>query len=91
MLASDNDLLDRGPMRAHRHAGRRRHHLFYGSRRALQDSALKTWGGRDENLEAGREAVLLRARCNSAACVGTYADKMEHARAHHGRHGARAA
>jgi fructose-bisphosphate aldolase class I len=65
--------------------------ISYSYGRALQDSALKTWGGRDENLEAGREAVLLRARCNSAACVGTYADKMEHARAHHGRHGARAA
>ena len=30
-----HDLLDRRPVRAHRHAGRRRHHLFYGSRRPL--------------------------------------------------------
>jgi fructose-bisphosphate aldolase class I len=45
--------------------------------RALQDSALKAWGGRDENLRAGRQALLRRARCNSAACLGAYTDEME--------------
>jgi fructose-bisphosphate aldolase class I len=45
--------------------------------RALQDSALKAWSGRDENLRAGRQALLRRARCNSAACLGAYTDEME--------------
>jgi fructose-bisphosphate aldolase class I len=45
--------------------------------RALQDPALAAWHGRDENLLAGRQALYLRARCNSAACVGTYAGGME--------------
>jgi fructose-bisphosphate aldolase class I len=45
--------------------------------RALQDSALRAWAGREANLELGRQALLLRARCNSAACLGTYETAME--------------
>ena len=45
--------------------------------RALQDHALETWHGRDENLEAGRQALYQRARCNSAASLGMYTDQME--------------
>jgi fructose-bisphosphate aldolase, class I len=45
--------------------------------RALQDHALETWHGEDENLEAGRQALYLRARCNSAASLGRYSDEME--------------
>jgi fructose-bisphosphate aldolase, class I len=45
--------------------------------RALQDHALETWHGRDENLEAGRQALYQRARCNSAASLGRYTDQME--------------
>ena len=45
--------------------------------RALQDHALETWHGRDENLVAGRQALYLRARCNSAASLGRYTDEME--------------
>jgi fructose-bisphosphate aldolase class I len=47
--------------------------------RALQDPALEAWGGREENLAAGREALALRARCNGAASLGTYVDGMEEA------------
>jgi fructose-bisphosphate aldolase, class I len=49
--------------------------FFYG--RALQDHALEAWHGRDENLGAGRQALHQRARCNSAASLGTYTDEME--------------
>ncbi|WP_342237668.1 class I fructose-bisphosphate aldolase [Inquilinus sp. OTU3971] len=45
--------------------------------RALQDPALEAWHGRKENLEAGRRALCHRARCNSAASLGTYSDAME--------------
>jgi fructose-bisphosphate aldolase class I len=45
--------------------------------RALQDHALEAWHGRDENLDAGRQALYQRARCNSAASLGRYTDEME--------------
>jgi len=45
--------------------------------RALQDPALEAWHGRDENLQAGQQALYRRARCNGAASVGNYMDEME--------------
>ena len=45
--------------------------------RALQDSALEAWHGRDENLKAGQQALYHRTRCNGAAGLGTYTDEME--------------
>jgi fructose-bisphosphate aldolase, class I len=45
--------------------------------RALQDAALEAWHGRDEHLKAGQQALYHRARCNSAASLGTYTDEME--------------
>ncbi len=45
--------------------------------RALQDSALEAWHGRDENLKAGQQALYHRTRCNGAASLGTYTDEME--------------
>jgi fructose-bisphosphate aldolase class I len=45
--------------------------------RALQDPAMAAWAGREENLEAGRQALMHRARCNSFACLGTYQADME--------------
>jgi fructose-bisphosphate aldolase, class I len=45
--------------------------------RALQDPALEAWHGRDENLKSGQQALSHRARCNSAASLGTYTDEME--------------
>jgi fructose-bisphosphate aldolase class I len=41
--------------------------------RALQDSALEAWHGRDENLKTAQEAFAHRARCNGAASLGRYA------------------
>lgn len=45
--------------------------------RALQDPALEAWHGREANLNAGRQAFYHRARCNGAACRGTYTDQMD--------------
>jgi fructose-bisphosphate aldolase, class I len=51
--------------------------LSFSYGRALQDAALEAWHGRDENLKAGQEAFLHRARCNGAATRGEYTDQME--------------
>lgn len=40
--------------------------------RALQQSCLRAWMGKDENLKAAQQALLLRARANSQAQLGTY-------------------
>ena len=45
--------------------------------RALQDSALEAWHGRDENLKTAHQALSHRARCNGAASLGQYTDEME--------------
>ena len=45
--------------------------------RALQDPALAAWGGRPSGVRAGQEALHHRARCNSAAALGTYHEAME--------------
>jgi fructose-bisphosphate aldolase class I len=45
--------------------------------RALQDPALEAWRGKDENLTAGQQALHHRARCNRAACLGTYTEEMD--------------
>jgi fructose-bisphosphate aldolase class I len=45
--------------------------------RALQDSALEAWHGRDGNLEAGRRALYEQARCNGAASCGKYTEEMQ--------------
>jgi fructose-bisphosphate aldolase, class I len=45
--------------------------------RALQDPALKAWGGRPLGVQPGQQALYHRARCNSAASLGTYDASME--------------
>jgi fructose-bisphosphate aldolase class I len=45
--------------------------------RALQDSAMRAWGGQPSGVLAGQEALLRRARCNSAAALGQYDDSMD--------------
>jgi fructose-bisphosphate aldolase class I len=47
--------------------------------RALQAPALKAWGGKPENLDAGKAAFAHRAKCNGAARYGKYNDAMEKA------------
>lgn len=49
--------------------------ISYG--RALQQPALRAWGGRPENVAAAQQALLKRARLNSLAMRGGYTAKME--------------
>ncbi|MBB4006665.1 class I fructose-bisphosphate aldolase [Allorhizobium taibaishanense] len=53
--------------------------LTYSYGRALQDSALKAWGGRSENVAAGQRAFTHRARMNSLAATGTWKQDLEKA------------
>jgi fructose-bisphosphate aldolase class I len=51
--------------------------LSFSYGRALQAPALKAWGGKPENVEAGQRAYYHRAKMNSAARTGAYAPEME--------------
>jgi fructose-bisphosphate aldolase, class I len=51
--------------------------LTFSYGRALQDSALATWGGRPEHVTEAQQALLHRARCNSLAALGTYSPEDE--------------
>jgi fructose-bisphosphate aldolase class I len=51
--------------------------LSFSYGRALQQEALETWCGRQERFEAGQQAFSHRARCSSAAALGTYTPAME--------------
>jgi fructose-bisphosphate aldolase, class I len=51
--------------------------LTFSYGRALQDSALKAWGGTPAGVLAGQQALYQRARCNGAASLGTYNESME--------------
>lgn len=46
--------------------------LTFSFGRALQNSSIKAWGGKDEQIEAGQTALLARAKANSQAQLGTY-------------------
>jgi fructose-bisphosphate aldolase class I len=52
-------------------------HITFSYGRALQDAALKNWGGNGANVKAGQDALLHRAMCNGAAQTGKYSDKVE--------------
>lgn len=47
--------------------------LSFSFGRALQQSTLKAWAGKEENLGRAREAFLSRCKANSEATVGKYA------------------
>ena len=51
--------------------------LSFSYGRALQAPAIKAWGGKPENVEAGQRAYYHRAKMNSAAHTGTYAPELE--------------
>lgn len=51
--------------------------LSYSYGRALQEPALKAWGGKEENVKAAQDALFKRAKLNSAAAVGEYSSDME--------------
>ncbi|XP_022900821.1 fructose-bisphosphate aldolase-like [Onthophagus taurus] len=46
--------------------------LTFSYGRALQATVLKTWGGKDENVEAAQCMLLKRAKANSDASLGKY-------------------
>ncbi|XP_020247289.1 LOW QUALITY PROTEIN: fructose-bisphosphate aldolase 1, cytoplasmic-like [Asparagus officinalis] len=46
--------------------------LSFSFGRALQQSTLKTWAGKKENVEKARAAFLARCKANSEATLGTY-------------------
>ncbi|XWS54992.1 hypothetical protein CRYUN_Cryun10bG0136800 [Craigia yunnanensis] len=52
-------------------------HVSFSYARALQNTCLKTWGGRPENVKATQEALLVRAKANSLAQLGKYTGEGE--------------
>jgi fructose-bisphosphate aldolase class I len=50
--------------------------LTFSFGRALQDAAMKTWGGSPKNAPAAQEALNHRARCNALAVQGQYDRRM---------------
>jgi fructose-bisphosphate aldolase, class I len=51
--------------------------LSFSYGRALQDEALKAWGGKPENFSAGQKAFFRRAKLNGLARSGSYNAKSE--------------
>jgi fructose-bisphosphate aldolase class I len=51
--------------------------LTFSYGRALQDEALKAWGGKPENFAAGQKAFVRRAKFNGLARTGAYTAKLE--------------
>jgi len=49
--------------------------ISYG--RALQETALKAWGGKTENIDAAKRALLKRAKLNHLAMLGDYSEALE--------------
>lgn len=53
--------------------------LSFSYGRALQEDCLQQWRGQKANVAAAQQALLKRARLNSAACFGEYQSDMENA------------
>jgi fructose-bisphosphate aldolase, class I len=51
--------------------------LTFSFARAIQQPALEIWKGRPANTAAAQQALVHRARCNSAARLGQYKAEME--------------
>ena len=52
-------------------------HVSFSYARALQNTVLKTWQGRPENVEAAQKSLLVRAKANSLAQLGKYSAEGE--------------
>lgn len=52
-------------------------HVSFSYARALQNTTLKTWGGKAENVQAAQAALLKRAKANSEAQMGKYDPSQE--------------
>jgi fructose-bisphosphate aldolase class I len=55
--------------------------LTFSYGRALQEDALKAWGGKPASVGAGQQAFAKRAKLNGLASVGKYQAAMESAAA----------
>ena len=53
--------------------------LSFSFGRALQNSSIKAWGGKDQNKKAGQDAFLVRAKANSESQLGKYAGSTDKA------------
>jgi fructose-bisphosphate aldolase class I len=51
--------------------------LTFSYGRALQDNALKSWGGKPASFATGQQALSVRAKLNSLAAGGAYKSSME--------------
>jgi fructose-bisphosphate aldolase class I len=51
--------------------------LTFSYGRALQDTALKAWGGKSDSFGAGQKEFARRARLNGLATSGRYSSEME--------------
>ena len=51
--------------------------LSFSYARALQESCMKTWQGKTENVPAAQQVLLKRAKLNSAAALGQYSKDLE--------------
>jgi fructose-bisphosphate aldolase, class I len=51
--------------------------LTFSYNRALQDSALKAWSGKDENIRVAQNAFTHRAKMNSLAALGLWSAALE--------------
>src|SRR5579871_2198992 len=51
--------------------------LTFSYGRALQDTALKAWGGKQANFGAGQKEMSKRAKLNGLATTGSYSSNME--------------
>jgi fructose-bisphosphate aldolase class I len=56
--------------------------LSFSYARALQDYCMKTWAGQTKNIPAAQAAFQKRAKLNSLAATGKYADAMEKEEVH---------
>ena len=51
--------------------------LTFSYGRALQDTALRAWGGTEVGFQGGQKQLYLRAKLNGLAAAGTYKPSME--------------
>ena len=55
--------------------------LTFSYGRALQDTALRAWGGKSAGFASGQKALFVRAKLNGLAAAGEYKPSMESAAA----------
>ena len=56
--------------------------LTFSFARAIQQPALEIWAGHEANVKPAQQALIHRARCNSAARSGKYSAEVENAPAY---------